>query len=146
MDNYEKSNSIEALPNVKFSSTKTLFSYMREKGVVTQDDLQRVADAICNDLKVSKVNIIFGGVQNNTRVNGKLKSKTLGTYNTGSTNIRIFQFTAVKKQAVATKTTFDTLLHELMHHFDYKILNLQQSIHSGGFYKRIGNLKTALLS
>jgi hypothetical protein len=146
MDNYEKSNSIEALPNLKlFPSTRTLFSYMREKSSIKQDDLQRVADAICNDLKVSKVNIVYGGTQNNTRVNGKLKSKTLGLYYSGSTNIKIFQYTAVKQKEVAPKTSLDVLLHELMHHFDYKILGLLQSIHSGGFYKRIGHLKAELL-
>ncbi len=147
MDNYEKSNSIENLPSCKLSSaTKKLFISLRDKDKTSQASLQAVADSICTDLKVPKVYVMFGGVQNNTQVNGKLKSKVLGTYSTGSANIKIFEFTAVKRKEIAPKTAFDTLLHELMHHFDFKILKLEKSIHSGGFYKRISFLKEMLLS
>lgn len=146
MDNYTLSNSIESLPNIKLSATtKNLFISLREKSKLSQYDLQSVSNAICDDVKVARVTIVYGGVQSNVQVNGKLKRKTLGTYNTGSTNIRIYEYTAVRKQPVSSKTNLDTLLHELMHHFDCRVLRLQESIHSAGFYKRIGNLKTELL-
>lgn len=148
MDSYEKSNSIEKLPEYCVASniTKKLFVSLRNKPVTNQKDLQLLADTVCIEFNVAKVNVIFGGVQNNTQVNGKLKSKTLGTYYTNSANIRIFEFTAVRKKEIAPKTAFDTLLHELMHHFDYTILGLRNSLHTSGFYKRIGYLKEMLLS
>lgn len=147
MDNYELSNKFETLPNCKLSiKTKALFKSLREQPSVNQNNLQTVADAICSDLNVSKTRIIFGGTQSNTTQNGKLKSKTLGIYYANNANIRVFEFTAMRGKSVAPKTAFDTLLHELCHHFDYKILKLQSSIHSAGFYKRIGYLKSELLS
>lgn len=146
MDNYTLSNNYETLPKCKFLvKTKKLFLSLREKEKTDQKDLQIIADAICDNLKVRRVRIIYSGVQNNTTVNGKLKSKTLGTYTPVLEIINIFRFTAIKKQEVATKTAFDVLLHELCHHFDYTILKLNQSIHSAGFYKRITFLKTSLM-
>ncbi len=146
MDNYTLSNSIESLPKCNLSTeTKRQFVLLREKAVTTENDLQAVASSICSDLKVPNVCIIFRGVQNCSMANGKLRSKTLGTYQTGTAIIKIAQFTAVKRKEIAPKTAFDTLLHELMHHFDFKILGLTNSIHSSGFYKRIGALKETLL-
>jgi hypothetical protein len=146
MDNYEKSNSIETLPNLNLSaSTRRLFVSLREKVQTSQNDLQSVANAICGDLNVKSTPIHFGGVQNHSVRGGKIVSKTLGNYTTGVCSIRIFELTAARKQKIAPKTAFDTLLHELMHHFDLKVLGLQSTIHSAGFYKRIGSLKAELL-
>lgn len=145
MDNYEKSNKVESFPNKITASTKKLFKTLREADITNTIALKRLADAICDDFKVSKVSIAYSGIQSNTQVNGKLKSKTLGTYTTIRESIRIFQYTAVRKKEVSAKTALDTLLHELCHHFDFKILKLDKSIHSAGFYKRISNLKESLL-
>ncbi len=48
--------------------------------------------------------------------------------------------TAKRGQVVAFKTFLRTLLHEICHHLDYTLLDLPDSFHSRGFYKRESSL------
>ena len=48
--------------------------------------------------------------------------------------------TAQRKQVVAFKTFLRTLLHEIGHHLDYELLELEDSLHTEGFYKRESSL------
>ncbi len=54
--------------------------------------------------------------------------------------ITVWMRTAQRKQVVAFKTFLRTLLHELMHHLDYELLELDDSYHTQGFYKRESSL------
>lgn len=54
--------------------------------------------------------------------------------------ITVWMRTAQRKQVVAFKTFFRTLLHELNHHLDYELLQLDDSYHTQGFYKRESSL------
>jgi len=54
--------------------------------------------------------------------------------------ITVWMRTAQKKQVVAFKSFLRTLLHELMHHLDYDLLELDDSYHTHGFYKRESSL------
>jgi hypothetical protein len=64
----------------------------------------------------------------------------LYTRGTGTPRIKLWMRTAQKKRAVAFRTFLRTLLHELMHHFDYEILRLPDSFHTEGFFKRESSL------
>jgi hypothetical protein len=146
MDNYEKSNNIENL-NTKFSEkTKKLFKTLQLEIELNENNLQSIANLICKDLNCSTPKITLVGTQLKKTQNGKLKMKVLGAYNPLFSTVKIYKYTAIKQKKVAPKTSLDTLLHELCHHFDYKILGLSNSIHSSGFYKRISNLKQNLLN
>ena len=46
---------------------------------------------------------------------------------------------AQRRQVVAFKTFLRTLLHEIGHHLDYELLELDDSLHTEGFYKRESN-------
>ena len=48
--------------------------------------------------------------------------------------------TAKKKKVVAAKTFLRTFLHELGHHLDFELLQLEDSYHTEGFYKRESSL------
>jgi hypothetical protein len=48
--------------------------------------------------------------------------------------------TAKKKRVVAFKTFLRTLLHELGHHLDFTLLELPESYHTEGFFKRESSL------
>jgi hypothetical protein len=48
--------------------------------------------------------------------------------------------TAQRRQVVAFKTFLRTLLHEIVHHLDYELLELEDSLHTEGFYKRESSL------
>lgn len=50
--------------------------------------------------------------------------------------LTLWMRTAKRRQLVAFRTFFRTLLHELTHHLDYELLELEDSFHTEGFYKR----------
>ena len=48
--------------------------------------------------------------------------------------------TAQQKKVVAFRTFLRTFLHELCHHLDYELLELDDSFHTQGFFKRESSL------
>jgi len=50
--------------------------------------------------------------------------------------ITVWMRTAKRKQVVAVKTFLRTFIHEICHHLDYELLDLGESFHTEGFYKR----------
>jgi len=145
---YEKSNATTELPNLAKLSAKTKNMYVKlfTGNAITQAQSKNLADAICNDLGVPCCPVDFAGVQRHSKSNGRIRSKTLGDYHPTTTKIRLFQLTAAQKKTVANKTMLNTLLHELCHHFDYKLLSFYSSKHTKGFYMRIISLHKALLA
>ena len=60
--------------------------------------------------------------------------------------ITVWMRTAQKKQVVAFKSFFRTIIHELCHHLDYELFALAETFHTEGFYKRESSLSNALLA
>jgi uncharacterized damage-inducible protein DinB len=54
--------------------------------------------------------------------------------------ITLWMRTAKRRRVVAFRTFLRTLLHEVGHHLDYTLLNLPDSFHTDGFYKRESSL------
>jgi hypothetical protein len=54
--------------------------------------------------------------------------------------ITLWMRTAKRQQVVAFRSFLRTLLHELCHHIDYEYLQLAESYHTEGFYKRESSL------
>ena len=54
--------------------------------------------------------------------------------------IQLWMRTAAKKRVVAFRTFLRTLVHEVLHHLDYRYLKLGDSFHTEGFYKRESSL------
>ena len=54
--------------------------------------------------------------------------------------ITLWMRTAQRRQVVAFRTFLRTLLHEVCHHLDYELLDLADSFHTEGFYKRESSL------
>ena len=54
--------------------------------------------------------------------------------------IRVWMRTARKARVVAFRTFLRTLLHELLHHLDYEVLELGDSFHTEGFFRRESSL------
>ena len=57
----------------------------------------------------------------------------------------VWMRTAQRRQVVKFRTFLRTLLHELCHHLDYELLDLADSFHTEGFYKRESSLLRQLL-
>jgi len=54
--------------------------------------------------------------------------------------ITVWMRTAHHKRVIAFKTFLRTLLHEICHHLDYELLELEDSFHTEGFFKRESSL------
>ena len=63
----------------------------------------------------------------------------------GPARIKLWMRTAAHKRVVAFRTFLRTLLHELLHHLDYRYLKLADSLHTEGFFKRESSLVRQLL-
>lgn len=54
--------------------------------------------------------------------------------------ITVWMRTARRERVVAFRTFLRTLLHELLHHLDYTLLRLPDSLQTEGFYRRESSL------
>lgn len=54
--------------------------------------------------------------------------------------LTLWMRTAQRSKVVAFRTFLRTLLHELCHHLDYEILELEETFHTEGFYRRESSL------
>ena len=81
--------------------------------------------------------------QNHSLKDGKLKRKVYGTYKAGK--IVLSNKTAIREATLAPKTFLDTLIHEFMHHYDYEVLKFPVSLHTAGFYYRLGDVMKKLI-
>jgi hypothetical protein len=59
--------------------------------------------------------------------------------------VSVWMRTAQRKQVVAFRTFLRTLVHELCHHLDYELFELEETFHTEGFYKRESSLVRQLL-
>ena len=144
--NYLRSNKITA---VKFLISTEAID-LAQKIILSREteDRQELGEKLLDELSdASQIDIvqlqIQDGNQYHRRRGGKVVMKRYGSYRLASKTITIPNRTAVRGQIVAGKTFLDTLLHEWLHHYDTLKLKLN-SIHSKGFYLRLGDLKEKL--
>lgn len=111
-----------------------------------REDLgQKLLDSVCRAMKIPPARLrVLDDRQPHKLRGGKLAYKEYGVYYFENGTIGIANLTAVREQVVAGKTFFDTLVHELMHHVDRKLLGIPSTPHSPGFYARIDDLKARL--
>jgi hypothetical protein len=77
---------------------------------------------------------------------GRLAYQKLGVYSPRTKTIRLHNRTARLGRTVAPRTFLETLVHELTHHWDFELLKLGRSLHTSGFYHRLGSVKRQLLA
>ncbi len=143
---YKKSNSIR---HTLIEPGKATVNYA--KNLLTSMDAsdrqtigQRLLDEISRSLSIPSPQLCVNDKrQNHSLKNGKLMRKTYGMYKEGK--IIINNKTAIREAIVAPKTFLDTLVHEFMHHYDYEVLKLPSSLHTAGFYYRIGDVMKKLI-
>lgn len=59
--------------------------------------------------------------------------------------ITVWMRTSQHKKVVAFRTFLRTILHEICHHLDYELLDLEDSFHTEGFFKRESSLFRQLI-
>lgn len=146
---YTKSNAVTAVRLARLRPTEYA-ALLRDRG-----DRQRLAQSLVDYLAdrfgvaSPSVCVLESNQPHRTGVSAfsgrsRVKWQKMGDYTPATARIRIFNRTAVKGGTVSIKGFADTLLHEFMHHYDYTVLHLADSLHTAGFYKRISDLKAKL--
>lgn len=104
--------------------------------------LSRSQQAVCRALGVESVKVkVLSKRPSSSR------EELFGTYSEREdqpAEIVVWMRTAKRKQVVAVRTFLRTLLHELCHHLDYTLLELDDSFHTEGFFRRESSLFTQL--
>ena len=147
MTDYEKSNKYDRVSLNRFRHTE--YNALLSCG----DDIterkfaaQMLLNYLCEKFGIAGVSLYVSPRPqlHTNKNNGNTKSKIYGCYYTNEHKITIYNKTAKLNKVVSIKVFADTLLHEFMHHYDYQYLKLGDSLHTAGFYKRIGDLKRKL--
>ena len=106
---------------------------------------QRIADGVTGQLGVPGVQALVLRVRPSDDW-GELH----GLYEPGEDGYRarisLWMRTARREQVVAHRTFLRTLLHELCHHLDYELFDLEETFHTEGFYRRESSLFHQLVS
>ncbi len=104
-----------------------------------EQSCRKLSDAISEQLKVPRVRIKVLAARPSDDW-GEMQ----GCYDLAQENksaiITVWMRTAHHKKVVAFRTFLRTLLHELCHHLDYYHLELADSFHTEGFFKRESSL------
>lgn len=139
--NYEISNKIE---NVRLNSFKSVYSESllnsSENIAIRQKRAESLLKYLCGKFKINNVTL---RVTNRPRPQ-KSRGQIGGWYVVNEKKIIIYNTTAKTNKTISIKSFYDTLLHEFIHHYDYEVLGLTDSLHTTGFYKRITDLKNKL--
>ena len=105
---------------------------------------EQLLDELCDSAGIDIVEFnLVDENQIHKKRDGKIVMKRYGSYKVSTKAISIHHRTASRGQVLAAKSYLDTLLHEWLHHYDFKKLKLN-SIHSRGFYMRLNDLKSKL--
>jgi hypothetical protein len=141
MTDYDKSNKIEELKISKISQTVINKSnVILSKKNYTVKDLQTLSDMICKSLRINNLPIKLKGARPQSS-----RGTTHGSYTRNISKktfyITLYGITPKTKKIVAAKTLIKTLIHEIMHHYDFEKLKMNSSNHTTGFYKRISTLE-----
>jgi DinB superfamily len=104
----------------------------------TQTATERLIRGLTGALGISPVRVDVLAARPHARW-GELHG--LYTVERGQTpKIHLWMRTAKQRRVVAFRTFLRTLLHEVGHHIDYTLLELADSFHTEGFYKRESSL------
>lgn len=146
--NYEKSNTVKLPEKVNQSACKhasQLYHSLREAKEPTEQSLQELSNAILKMYGVDSIPVRFSGQRPIKKISRGM-AQTYGIHTTKgfATSIKIYKHTAKKHQIISSKSAVSTLIHEINHELDKRICLIQNSIHTKGFYLRIGQITKLL--
>jgi hypothetical protein len=145
---YDRSNAVRAVPvSVSARCARAVLLLEWALGQGDRPRAARVAQVICDELcaalRVPTLRIEVKEVRPSNR-SGELH----GLYQSAGRAqvISVWMYTAKRAQVVAYRTFLRTLIHELGHHLDYRLLDLGDSFHTDGFFQRESSLVHQLLA
>jgi len=149
---YRASDSVERIPLPKTEELRRLHDLVdaleealtRAERTTTERAAQALTDSLTEVLKVPPLRIKVLRRRPSWET-GELH----GLYEPGADGVPLVSLwmrTAQRARVVKFKTFLRTLLHELCHHLDYERLQLEESFHTEGFYKRESSLVRELMA
>lgn len=135
---YDKSNKISTVKGSIKKKTRDYYHKLLNQTSYKQKEIDTFYSLLAKDLKLNKLPLTLS----NKPRRSYGRSQTYAFIRVkGTTPIQIVLYgkTAKKQQTVAIKTLLHSLIHEVMHQYDYEILGLISSFHTAGFYKRISD-------
>ncbi len=139
---YDRSNAVRAIKvrvSPRCARAVQLLAYALERGdrPRTTRVAQIICDELCTALRVPSLRVDVKEVRPSNR-SGELH----GLYVSAGRSrvISVWMFTAKRGDVVRYKTFLRTLLHEMVHHLDYQLLDLNDSFHTDGFFQRESSL------
>ncbi len=144
-------NRSDAVPRVKLKNPERLIPYIKAiERALESDDLVKTGDVA--QKFITSLCILFSVPKIRVRVLARRPSEGWGElhglYESTEKRtplISVWMRTAKRKQVVAFRTFLRTIIHEFMHHLDYHGLELDDSFHTEGFYKRESSLMRILM-
>ncbi|MBM2830943.1 MAG: hypothetical protein HW411_1733, partial [Gammaproteobacteria bacterium] len=106
---------------------------------------RQLTQTIIKDLKIPPVRVIVLAVRPSHDW-GELHGLYEPAEKKQQACISVWMRTAHHKKIVAFRTFLRTLLHEICHHLDYELFNLEDSLHTEGFFKRESSLFKQLVN
>ncbi len=101
--------------------------------------VQRLANGICDQLGVRRAAVTV--LERRPHAHwGELHGLYEPARPPRHPRVTLWMRTAKRRRVVAFRTFLRTLLHELVHHLDYTLLRLPDSLHTEGFYRRESSL------
>ncbi|MFM7737451.1 MAG: hypothetical protein ACKPBU_15910, partial [Alphaproteobacteria bacterium] len=110
-----------------------------DERAATEGASRRLVDLLCRRLGLPAVRVRVAGVRPHDQ-RGELHGLYTPDGERGRDLITVWMRTAQRRDVVATKTFLRTLLHEVCHHLDFFGLDLPNSFHTQGFYRREASL------
>jgi hypothetical protein len=141
---YRQSDEIGAIPLPQPAALSPLIEALAE--ALKREDRRRIeavsqdlTSALTERLKVPHVQVEVLAARP-SRDWGELHGLYTPAEGRKAAHIALWMRTAKHRRVVAFRTFLRTLLHELCHHLDYELLDLEESFHTEGFYKRESSL------
>ncbi len=141
---YRRSDDIEALKLTRAQELRPLVSHL-EKALAdeTRSEIERCVREITTEilakLGVGPVTVKVLAIRPSDDW-GELHGLYEESEGRRRARITVWMRTAQHKDVVAFRTFLRTVLHEICHHLDYELLELADSFHTEGFFKRESSL------
>ena len=147
IDEYHRSNATRTLPVIPSSHALDLTNeLLGSSGAQEREQVgQKLVAIFCAQIGVEEPILLVIDAPRPHRLRaGRVTYERLGAYSPRTKTMRLHNRTARRCQVVAPLTFLETLIHGLVHHLDMSHLRLSHSLHTSGFYHRLGHLKRLL--
>jgi len=137
---YLQSAKVSALPLPAPQALRPLVDDIREALEAghrsrTEHACRALTAALCLALNVPALKVKVLAARP-SRSWGELHGLYVRPEESGPATITVWMRTAQRRQVVSFRTFLRTLVHELIHHLDYELLELADSLHTEGFFRR----------